>query len=337
MPKLPFAGAVVLLAACMPGFCQPPVIPPSNGQNPPAKAGGKPGKAPLPPRPSTMMIPIVLNYHPVRGEMVVDGLVNRNNPAQFVIATGLNHSVVSPEDAARFELKPGEKKQKISFLDASVEGPIGTLNLVRLGAGTIQNMDVVHANLWPMLTRDNPAELPGCWIGSDLLSRYQVMLDFEQHTVILNKPDSPWMKAQGALVPFKFKNGRPMVRISAGSAGSFDAILDTGSMGTLIPASIASKIKGKKKQPAVPGVGMDVAGGKMTRTIVPMLSLGKATVKNLMAVSLGPNAKPGSDKSMAIIGQDFMRHFRIVISYTKQQLQILPPASQEKPEDPGQF
>ena len=335
MPKQPFVGIALGFALTLSsvGLCQAPIVPPPGGSAPSVK----PPKGLQPAKPGSVMIPMVLNYHPVRGEMVVDGLVNGNNPAQFVIATGLSHSVVSPEDAERFELKPGDKQQKLSFLDASVEGPVGTLKSVRLGAGTIQNMDVTSVNLWSMLTKDNPAELPGCWLGSDMLSKYQVLLDFEMHSVILSRPDSPWLKSQGAIVPFKFKSGRPMVHISAGSAGSFDAVLDTGSMGTLIPASVAAKLKSTKKQPVGPSVGMDVAGGKMLRTIVPSLSLGKATVKNLMAVSLGPNARAGSDKSMAIIGQDFMRHFRIVINYTKQQLQILPPASQEKPEDPGQL
>ncbi len=332
---LPTGVSVLGLVVCISGLCQAPIVQPPNGPGAAPPKKGKSAPAIAPGKGGAGLIPIVLNYHPVHGEMVVDGLVNGNNPAQFVIATGLNHSTVSPEDVARFELKPGDKQQKVTFLDISCEGPIASVKSIRLGAGTVQNLDVTQASLWPLLTKEYTGDLPGCWLGADWLSHFQVMLDFEQHSIILSRPDSPFIKSAGsAIVPFKMKAGRPVVKINAGAAGTFEAVLDTASMGTLIPSAGAQKLKGKKGTTAPSGVN-DVAGGKMVRVIVPSIALGKAQVKNLMAVSLGPNAKAGSDKTMAVIGQDFMRHFRIIISFTRQQIQILPPASQDKPEEPG--
>ena len=54
-----------------------------------------------------------------------------------------------------------------------------------------------------------------------------------------------------------------MVKVTVPGGGSFDAIVDTGSMGTLITSAIAAKIKAKKMDKKTQKIGVDIDAGKI--------------------------------------------------------------------------
>ena len=56
---------------------------------------------------------------------------------------------------------------------------------------------------------------------------------------------------------------------------------------------------------------------------------GKAELKNLMVAYYGAAAPSSADKNMAVIGLDFLRRFRVTISYAKSQMALFAPQSAE--------
>ncbi len=277
-----------------------------------------------------VILPMILSYRPWKGLIVIDALVNGNNPSRFVIATGLNMSTVAPDEVTRLQLAPSDIKAHVAVLDSTADAPTANIKQLRLGPGIIHDIPVAQVNLISLLSKDLQGDAPTCWLGYNFLSHYMVTFDFESHAVILNKPDAPFSKERGTIVPFKLKDGKPMVKVTMTGGGTFDAIVDTGSVGTLIPATIAQKITSKKLD-HTPKTTIDIANGKMARMMAPSIGIGKSELKSLMVIYYGTNAPATTDKTMAVIGMDFLRHFRVAISYSKLQIQILPLQSAVNP------
>jgi predicted aspartyl protease len=288
--------------------------------------------------PGTVMLPMTIMFRPWQGLITIYGLANGNNPANFIVATGLNMSTVSPEDAIRLQLTTSESKAHVALLDASTEAPTASILNLRIGAGILHNIKVAQVNLITLLTHQPVPDAPSCWLGTNWLSDYQVTIDFGTHNMILNSKAAPFPKPSGIIVPFKLKDGRPIVKVNVPGGGSYDAVVDTGMMGTLVPSDIALKVKSKKLDKKTPKVGVDIASGKMGRMVVPRISIGKAELKNLMVAYYGPAAPATANKSLGIIGLDFLRRFRVTISYAKSQMQLFAPQAVEEsqPAKPNQ-
>jgi hypothetical protein len=106
-------------------------------------------------------------------------------------------------------------------------------------------------------------------------------------------------------------------------------MVDTGTMGTLIPAEIAVKLKSKKPEKGAAKVGIDIAAGRMGRMVVPKIAVGKAELKNLLVAYYGAAAPDGVDKTMAVIGLDFLRRFRVTFNFAKSQIELFAPQAAE--------
>jgi len=300
-----------------------PVLPlPKPVVTKPAKTHGKP----LPP--GSPVFPVTIQYRPWKGLIALDGLANGNNPERFILSSGLNMSTVSPDDAIRLQLTTSPARAHVAVLDASTDVPTASILNLRLGSGILHNIAMAQVNLITLLTHESMPDAPGGWLGTNWLSDYLVTLDFANHTVTLNRKDAPFSKPTGYIVPFKLKNGRPVVKVSIPGGGSYEAAVDTGSLGTLIPMEIAIKMKSKKSN-KTPKTGVDIAGGKMARMVVPRIAVGKAELKNLMVAYYGDAAPTSVDKTMGVIGVDFLRRFKVTISYAKSQIELLAPQSLE--------
>jgi hypothetical protein len=275
------------------------------------------------------LLPMTIPFRPWKGLITLVGLANGNNPATFIVSSGLNMSTVSPEDAIRLQLTTSQTKTHVAVLDASADAPTASILNLRLGAGMLHNINVAQVNLIGLLTRDSIPDAPTCWLGTSWLSGYQVTLDFETHTVTLDIKTAPFKKPTGIIVPFKLVNGRPVVKVTVAGGGSFDAVVDTGEIGTLIPGAVALKVKSKKLDKNTPKTGVDIGAGRMGRMVLPKISVGKAELKNLMVAYYGDAAPSAADKTMAIIGLDFLRRFRVTFSYAKSQMELLAPETVE--------
>ncbi len=309
-----------------------PVMPPPGSTNTkPAKSHSKPAAK------STVTTLMTFTYRPWHGLITLDGLANGNNPARFVVATGLNMSTVSPEDAIRLQLTTSTTKAHVAVLDASADVPTASISKLRLGSGFLHDINVAQVNLISLLTHEPAPDAPTCWLGTSWLSDYRVTLNFDTHTITLDTKTSPFPKPTGSIIPFKLNNGRPVVKVTVAGGGTFDAIVDTSEMGTLIPRDIALKLKSKKADKNTPKTGTDVGSGKMARMVLPKIAVGKAELKNIMVAYYGAAAPNAADKTLAVIGLDFLRRFRVSINYAKQQMELYaPPAPEAAPGNPVQ-
>ena len=165
---------------------QPPVVSPIAPDNPvlPLIHGGvKPinGKTKVP-LTGNGLLPMTVTFRPWQGLITVYGLANGNNPARFIVSSGLNMSTVSPEDAARLQLTTSTTKAHVAVLDTSTDAPTASILNLRLGAGILHNINVAQVNLISLLTHEPMPDAPTCWLGTTWLSDYQVTLDFDTHS-----------------------------------------------------------------------------------------------------------------------------------------------------------
>lgn len=300
--------------------------PPSGPSTPNTeKARANAARASLPP-PSGLVLPLTMPYGAWHGMVMLNAMVNGNNPIHIILSTGLSHSTLSPDELPRLQVTPSSAKTHVVVFDTAVDAPAGKLDTLRIGSGVLHNVPVACVDLVSLLSHQHEADAKTCWLGANWLSAYQITFDFQDHVVILKRPETPLPSTQGPLIPFKVKNGRPIVKVTIPGAGSFDAILDTGSVGTLIPAAIAAKLKPKTTE-SLAVSDKNKKAGKIGRMVVPRISIGKAELKGLTVAYFTNDAPPGVDKSMAIIGIDFLRRFDLAISYARSKLQVYSPAA----------
>ena len=302
-----------------------------SAQTPPT---GKPAVPPKvePTVPKAAQFPFTVNYRPWKGLMLVDAISTGNTPAQFVIATGLNVNTVTPDDAARLQMTIQETKVRVTALDNVTEAKQGQIKAITFGLHKEENIPAAIVDVAALLSRFPQPDAPAGWLGAPFLSAFNVTLDFRNHAVIFDKPTAPFPKEVGILVPIKVKEGRIYAKISIPGTKPFEALIDTGAVGTLIPTEIATKLK-LKATDTIAIVRPDGKPGKIARALVPKFSLGKLEMRGIH-VAYYPADAPGSDPNFAVIGLDILRRYRVTISYSKQQMFFGPLISANPTEDP---
>jgi len=187
---------------------------------------------------------------------------------------------------------------------------------------------------------------PDGLIGGDILSHYDVELNFVARKLNLFSPDHCegkviyWPATAGAIVPFSMRRpsaGDTDIHVPITVDGKdLQAIIDTGAPVTAMGAAVAEKVFGITA--ASPGVerssgdqefgyvfhGLSFGGinvGNPRVTIIPDLM--GATNHNAMVVGGGITAREA--ESRLIIGMDVLTKLHLYIAYGEKKLYITPP------------
>ncbi|HLV80595.1 MAG TPA: retropepsin-like aspartic protease, partial [Chthonomonadaceae bacterium] len=127
------------------------------------------------------------------------------------------------------------------------------------------------------------------------------------------------------VVPITLRDGRIWTNVAAPGAGTFSALVDTGAVGTLLPGAIADKLKLKAAKSFV--IRANGKDGKASMGVAPRLRLGKAELKDVPVVFLAADVPAGFDRSLGVLGMDFLSHFKVTISYAQKKMTLLPVSS----------
>jgi predicted aspartyl protease len=98
-----------------------------------------------------------------------------------------------------------------------------------------------------------------------------------------------------------------------------DALLDTGTVSTLLPESVAKELK------LTPITTVDVKDnngkpGKVGLVRLANVELGKLKVKDVHALYIAEGDPKGFDKELAIIGNDLLLRYKVTIDYGRHEV-----------------
>lgn len=281
--------------------------------------------------------PVIMPYQSWQGLPIVLGTINDAKiPDRFVLATGLNACAITEAIYTRMALKASPRLVRVSILDterAVNEAEMPRLQVGQTGStGTVrlENVPAAMVNVFGVLSRSPRPDPPPCWLGAPFFAAFQVTFDFPHHVLILNPPKSPLPKEEGTqTVPIKVREGRIWVEAAVQGAKPFQALVDTGTFGTLLPSEVAMKLRLKPLQE----FSIVRANGKETRAalaVVPKLRLGKAEGKDVRVVFVSQDSPSEFDRSRGVLGMDFLSQFKVTIDYDRQIMTLTPPDAPEE-------
>ncbi|MCS6776785.1 MAG: retroviral-like aspartic protease family protein [Chloroherpetonaceae bacterium] len=297
---------------------------------------GVPGAGPVyQPRavtiPASALLPTSFPYTLWYGVPVVQATVNGMHTERFAVSTGLNANAVMPEMYARWQLQATTRQFRVHALDATTSATEAQIQSLRLGNITFSDVGVVLTDVFALLSPRPHPDAPAGWLGTPFLSAFQVTFDFANQTIVLSPPKAPLPAEPGTVtVPFSNRNGRIWVKASVPGGGRFDALVDTGTVTTLIPTAVAERLKQTPLQtfPITRGRGQEA---RACLIVVPRISVGKAEATDIRAVFVAADAPAGFDRALGVLGMDFLRRFRVTIHFERGRIAFTPsaPASPE--------
>jgi len=166
-------------------------------------------------------------------------------------------------------------------------------------------------------------------IGSDLLDRFKVTLDYRRKTIVLSNDTSVTGDPQkGFLVKFTPHpvNSAPILKCKLNGHFEAEAMVDTGQPYPLVlPADILNKLEISEKGGWIKAKGNIYHWpGTTSRDNylgrIDSISLGSAEVQNLLTFS----AELPSMLSMPLLGRDFLASYITIINYPKDEIRFIP-------------
>ena len=116
--------------------------------------------------------------------LLVDTHVNGRGPFQFAIDTGTSTTAITPELAKQLDL-PTSPLGAGSTAGAHVDVRAGTIESFQLGGAKIDNMPIVVADFFEMLSAVVGAKLDGV-VGYNFLRNYKVVIDYPGEMLTLS-------------------------------------------------------------------------------------------------------------------------------------------------------
>jgi predicted aspartyl protease len=265
------------------------------------------------------------------GLPVIDTVVNGSNFEKFVLDTGLNACTVPSASYSRLKLQATTRQVRLDVLDRPTEATEVQLQSLKINGTEFQNVPAVLTDVLAMLSRA-PArpDAPTGWLGTPFLSAFQVTFDFHDHIALLGSPQMALPITPGTVVvPIIVREGRVYVRVAVPGVKPFLALVDTGAVGTLLPGEVAEKLKVKPTQ-VFTITRHDGKTAKAGLAVLPKLSIGKAEQHDVHAIFLASDAPAEFDRTLAILGMDFLSRYNVTISYAKQKMALSPPPAPDE-------
>ena len=127
-------------------------------------------------------IPIRL-AHPAKPLILVDVHANGGGPYQFAIDTGTSTTAITPDLAKRLGIKTSPIGAGTTG-GAPVDVAAGNMGSFQIGGAKIDNMPVVVADFFEMLSNAIGAKLDGI-VGYNFLRNYKVVIDYPNEILSL--------------------------------------------------------------------------------------------------------------------------------------------------------
>ncbi len=265
----------------------------------------------------TSQMPDLIPFSVENGLIIVKAVVGDGLAESAIIDTGLPTCFIGPEYAAKRAMKPTGLRDA-QILDRSVRVVGVPVQSVRINRVVISTVAFNMFDLFKHLSATPPKDAPLVWIGSSALAALSLTIDPQLQRLMLRPAGAP-LPPNSTVVPFELKDGRIWIDVKVNGKKSFSALVDTGSVGTLLPASVAKALT------LIPAATMPITHpdgkeGKVSAVELADLAIGGLKVTDVQAIYIEQGSKDGFDPEFGIIGNDVLLRYRITIDYAQKKI-----------------
>lgn len=270
-----------------------------------------------------------LPFTPAHGHLLVSVDFNEK-PAEMIFDTGAFSTLITPDAAARLQL--AHMRGELTGGPIANGGMIATMGGVGGGrsamAVTARTIDVggLKARNFNLFAADIGTSFADGLLSIDLISKYDVDLDFPENQIILYYPigncSAPSAFLEGPLyaaplLPFG-TDRRPRIKLSIGGQDVI-ALVDTGATHSVIFRRAAARLgldlqslADTDRHVRVGGIGAKTLDA--ITHVFPSVTIGDLSIEN-MHVDIVNDRSMGDDVEI-LLGNNFQRAVHLWISYS---------------------
>ena len=169
----------------------------------------------------------------VRGHLIItEVVVNGAGPYEFMLDTGANTTLVTPEFARRLGLRPVDRLSLVTVAGTQAV-PRARLQELTLGPKSVTDLEVLLTDL-RQLRALHPAV---CGVlGQNFLSHFNVLIDYQDRRIEFEEGGEVGSRSAGTRLPFEVHEGRVMVQAQHTSCRGrpLRLVLDSGTPGLIL-------------------------------------------------------------------------------------------------------
>src|SRR5688572_26037647 len=239
---------------------------------------------------SAAALPSSTTYSLQEGLIVIKVRVGTGIPQDAVLATGLPLSLITPDLATKQSIQG----QGIFDL-ATLSGPARVQNSppqpMTIGRVAVDNVPLGIFDLYTHLSSRPLPGSPAVWLGWSALGSLSITIDPEKREITFNPPSAPAPR-KAMVFPFELQDGRMYVQAKLNGHRALRMLVDTASVGTLIPADAARALR----LPELATLPIKTSGGKEARVTAVSLNelsfAGGVKIKDLKALYISAGDGP---------------------------------------------
>lgn len=277
-------------------------------------------------------LPVFVPFDLWNGLIALRATIGTNTPQIALLTTSLPVNLINTTIAVNFKI-PSVGETSLPVMDQIIKAPSTGTQTVHIGDLTVEKTPFAIFNLIDYLEAKSNTDTPGLWLSLSTLGVNMVTIDPVAHMVIFHAPTDP-LPAHAMIIPFQWKDGRIWVKANVDGKKTFEAVLDLGTTGILLPTIAAAPLRLK---PLEISDVVDTSGRSYQMISVQMskLEIGKSKLENLPAYYVIGEKKGGFDPKFGIIGADYLLHFRATIDFSKHEIALEPYGLGNAPQAPA--
>ena len=276
--------------------------------------------------------PVVLPFEYLGNEIVVNAKVNDMPEARFIVDTGASQTVldsrvaqsIGPLAASTFNVTAGAKAVSLNYTKIAK---------LKLGDVIVENASALIKDLSSFATAIG--QRPAGLIGSNVLRRFYVSIDYQNKKLVLSDPDSVVVPRSAKVIPTSpvFGSSALVVKGRIDHRQEVNFLVDTGAAFNNLPRRLADGLDAGPILPVGTIFGLDGKPVEIGAVKFKVLEIGPVSVADPVFV-VQPDNKLGtaglfSAKALGTLGNPLWSKSRISIDYRNERLIVEQPAESE--------
>lgn len=268
-------------------------------------------------------VPLPVRY--VDGHIYVRAAINGGAPAWFILDSGSSANLFHEPNVADLDL------EVVGSLPTKGIGGFEEVSLVRPDSIVIGDL-VLHNQVAGVLDLSGLAgsvQPMGGILGYDFLSRFPMLIDYQQPSVTVYNPETFVPSDSGSTVPFHLSMGIPTIRAEILGIGG-DFIVDLGNpYGVILHTPFVERENLEERLDDIRGFGTGTGGigGSVTgrSAYAASMAFGEVRLSSLRVILAGESSgMTGSAEIAGNIGNRVLEGFKVLFDYGHQRLVFFP-------------
>ena len=251
--------------------------------------------------------------------IVVDAKVNENpNRLQFIFDTGAFNSKIEAGVSQSMNLKTFATKDNSTAQGNSQEIEVTRLDRVQIGESVFKNIGA--GKLTYAENSASPCVAQHGIIGANLIKLAHWKIDYSRQMLYFSNSAFEPVSTESIELPFKrpLLSGTPEISLQVGGRTVEGVLFDVGYNGGLIlPSRFASHFDSDEEHVVYDQSTSGIYGTAVDTLITKTLPVSIGSFSTTIPVEFSSIGK-------ALLGNDFLEHFEVVIDYKKKRIYLSP-------------